>query len=323
MARKSKQGNIIEIHSQLVRLVSDKSILEPNGGLDEKIKRLIPIFHALRDLGSSFIPAEIKSARDRMLYYLQMNPLKVVSGDELMVAAGINDWPRRLRELRVEFGWDIISGQTAKEIASEDPSFSKEIIDFQRVKNADYILLSSVADSAAAARWNSINSIRRQKDISASDKILKYLQSNVGSAVSAEEIRYVSNDQSEWARRVRELRTESGWPIATPTSGRPDLPRGTYMLEENVQAPEHDRYIPDQVRVKVLERDSHSCVKCKWSHEKYIPDDPRNRLELHHKVHHAQGGKNTVDNLATLCNMHHAVIHASKMSFEEFLAAPD
>jgi hypothetical protein len=39
------------------------------------------------------------------------------------------------------------------------------------------------------------------------------------------------------------------------------------------------------------------------------PDDPRKMLELHHKKHHKDKGENTVDNLETVCNVHHDEIH--------------
>jgi hypothetical protein len=35
------------------------------------------------------------------------------------------------------------------------------------------------------------------------------------------------------------------------------------------------------------------------------PDDPRKMLELHQRRHHKDKGENTVENLVTLCNVHH------------------
>ena len=76
----------------------------------------------------------------------------------------------------------------------------------------------------------------------------------------AKELSYLANGRTEWARRVRELRTEEGWPIVTKNAGRGDLPVGVYVLEEDRQAYEHDRKIPDDIRVAVLTRDNFSCV---------------------------------------------------------------
>ena len=82
-------------------------------------------------------------------------------------------------------------------------------------------------------------------------KIIEYFRRNVGKIVTGEEIAYLANGNSEWARRCRELRTEDGWPIVTKSSGRPDLPVGAYVLEEDKQAEPHDRKIPDKVRIEV------------------------------------------------------------------------
>ena len=108
---------------------------------------------------------------------------------------------------------------------------------------------------------------------------------------------------------MRELRTEEGWPIVTKNAGRGDLPVGVYVLEEDRQAYEHDRKIPDDIRVAVLTRDNFSCVECGWKRAMLSREDPRNMLELHHKKHHKDGGENTAENLETLCNVCHDKKH--------------
>ena len=118
----------------------------------------------------------------------------------------------------------------------------------------------------------------------------------------------INNQETEWGRRTRELRTEYGWPVLTKFTGRPDLPIGTYVLEENRQTPEHDRSIPENVYRSVLVRDKHVCVDCGWHHDQWNRSDPRH-LEVHHIQQHVDGGKNTADNLTTLCNICHDVRH--------------
>ena len=140
------------------------------------------------------------------------------------------------------------------------------------------------------------------------DKILKFLRENVGRGVTGEELRYVAGDKTEWARRVRELRTEFGWPVATKSTGRPDLGIGVYVLQADRQSPEHDRHIPDDVRREVLRRDGYRCRACTWSHNEWNPSDPRH-LELHHVKHHARGGENIKENLTTLCTVCHDKLH--------------
>lgn len=177
------------------------------------------------------------------------------------------------------------------------------VIEIDKLKPEEYILLDDKQDRDAAYRWKVANDIRKKK-IGTRDKALEFFRANIGKPVTSEELRYVTNDTSEWARRVRELRTEEGWLIMTHSTGRPDLPIGVYVLEQNRQSPAHDRKIPDPVRCAVLVRDNYCCTQCGWTHSQWNPSDPRH-LELHHIEAHAQGGKNTETNLTTLCNICH------------------
>ena len=235
-----------------------------------------------------------------------------------MVVSGIAEWARRVRELRVQFGWSIYSGVTFHDIAEDAGAAENtdEIATLEaalgvhpsKVKPEQYVLMRDEQDRHAAHRWNVLNEVRRKK-ASVTDKIIEYFCRNVGEEITGEELKYLAKDKKEWARRVRELRTEQGWPIVTKNSGREDLAVGVYVLEENRQAHEHDRAIPDTVRVAVLQRDGFKCVRCGWNRAMLSRDDPRKMLELHHKQHHKDRGQNTVENLVTLCNVHHDEIH--------------
>ena len=179
--------------------------------------------------------------------------------------------------------------------------------ELKQMKPDDYVLLRDTQDRDAAHRWHLANSIRKE-GLSVRDKILKFMRSSVGQGVTNEELRYVARDKTEWARRVRELRTELGWPIVTKTTGRPDLDIGVYVLQADRQSPEHDRTIPDDVRRFVMRRDGCRCTKCGWSHSEWNPSDPRH-LEIHHVRHHAKGGENEEGNLLTLCTVCHDEMH--------------
>ena len=307
MVRRSQQTNPDDIRRALADLIDNFSEELKLGDLRAKVQALVPAHHLLRDLGSSLIPrANAASARDRITLYLATYPRQVIQGDELMVISGIGEWARRVRELRVQFGWNIATGVTAKEMIAEGELVLDEF-GVTRLGPDDYVLLDEHQDRDAAFRWNKANEIRK-KNLAVREKILEFLVANVGKAVTGEELRYVANDKTEWARRVRELRTEFGWPVTSKTTGRPDLPIGSYVLEENRQTPPHDRKIPDEVRRAVLVRDEYKCQKCRWSHATWNPADPRH-LELHHITHHAQGGDNTMENLKTLCTVCHDVVH--------------
>lgn len=313
MARRSKpNANPEELQKELIDLLTNFSEELKKNDLRPKVVALVPAFHTLRDLGSSLIPkSEAPSARDRIIEYLKQYPHTVIDGDELMVVSGINEWARRVRELRVQFGWWIYSGVTFKQMAQNPDdvaSFERLGIDPAKIKPDQYVLMSTTQDRDAALRWNLLNDIRKEK-IAVKDKIIKYFRNNVDVQVTGEELSYLAKGRTEWARRVRELRTEDGWPIVTKNAGRDDLPVGVYVLEEDRQAYEHDRKIPDDIRVAVLTRDKFSCVNCGWNRAMLSREDPRKMLELHHRKHHKDGGENTEENLETLCNVCHDKKH--------------
>jgi hypothetical protein len=305
MPRRSQQDEPEALRQELISLLSNFENELRKGDLRQRVLALVPSFHKLRDLGCSLVPEE-DSGIDRILFYLRKYPFMIIHGDELMVVAGIGEWARRVRELRKKFGWSIVSGNTAREMAEEDES-PLEGVDVSGMGVDDYILLNEEPDREAAHRWNIANTIRNKKS-SVQDKVLAFLRQNVGSAVTGEELRYVAKDKSEWARRVRELRTELGWPVVTRNTGRPDLPVGTYLLEQDRQSPPHDRRIPDPVRAAVLRRDHYTCQDCGWNQAMWNRADPRH-LELHHVHHHAKGGENDEANLVTICTVCHDERH--------------
>lgn len=277
--------------------------------LRSKVKALIPAFEAMRKLGKSLVPDGLKmSARDRLLAYFCAYPQTVLNEKELAVVAGISEWARRVRELRVQFGWKIVTGVTAKQMHSENDLWELDVSP-ESLGPKDYVLLDTSQDRESAFRWNVANEIRKASG-GAKERILQYFLNNVGEQITGEELRYVAKS-SEWARRTRELRTEEGWPISTKMSGNPNLAPGVYVLEKARQAPAHDRKISESVRRTVLRRDEYRCTRCDWSYSEWNPSDPR-FLELHHLVHHAKGGANDAKNLKTLCNVCHDELHRNE-----------
>lgn len=298
--------NSEKIRKELQDLINNFEHELTTDDLRKKVLLLIPCFQKVRKLGKSLIPKDSAgSARDRILFYFQKYPQTIISGDELLVVSGIQEYARRVRELKVEFGWSIASGYTAKQMAGENEL--PDSIDVSSMKPQDYILLSLEQDRDAAHRWNLANQIRKE-NISVRDKLLKFFRNNIGMKITGEELRYVAKDRTEWARRVRELRTEYGWPIVTQNTGRPDLEVGVYLLEADRQSPEHDRRIPDPVKRTVLRLAGYRCSKCGWSHAEWNRSDPRH-LEIHHVKQHVEGGENTEDNLLTVCTVCHDDIH--------------
>ncbi len=278
--------------------------------LRDSAQALVKAKEAVKEIGKSLLP-EATSGRERILNYLLSFPRTPIPGKELGAVAGIKEYARRIRELRKERGWPVYSGITIREMMYEGDLFEPDVPEgAKEMDRDDYILLDTERDEEAAERWKTANKIRNM-DGSLQDRLLKFFRENVGEPVTGEELRYVANGAQSWPRRVRELRTEEGWPVRTRNTGRPDLEQGEYILEEDRQDEPHDRDIPDMVRSKVLDRDGHECRKCGWDYAKgeKNPHGPRTKLEVHHTRPHVEGGENNKDNLVTLCNVCHDEVH--------------
>ena len=253
-----------------------------------------------RLLGKSTNPEAARvSPRERIRLYLIENVGEVIAAAELEVVSGISEYGRRVRELRVQDGYKILTGY------SSDPETGVDL------KVREYLLVDPEPDVTAARRWHIANRIRKEAEGGSKGRILRYLLENVGQIVTNKELVYVAKAK-EFGRRVRELRTEEGYAVATRFTGRPDLKMGEYILESAERRSQpHDRNIPFEVQKQVYERAKNACELCGWNHHKWAKDDPR-ILELHHITEHAVGGPNIPRNLAVLCSRCHDDIHAGR-----------
>ena len=310
MARRPKVSDPNALRRDLIDLLTNFEEHLLASELRQQVRELVPANKLLQGLGSSLLPNGASlSAPDRIISYLRRFPGQVIDGDELMVVAGISEYARRVRELRVEQGWPILSGVTAADLRKEYETGDVEEAELPPAMRPDqYLLVDDKQDLEAAHRWNTANRIRKSAG-GVRDKLLQFFRANVGKQITSEELRYVAGKASEWARRTRELRTEGGWPVVTRNTGDPTLPVGVYVLMRDEQAPQHDRHISEIVRREVMRRDNWSCRwrGCGWPHG--FPASDHRYLEAHHITHHADGGANSVENLVTLCNLHHDETH--------------
>src|ERR1039458_5350168 len=80
---------------------------EDKSEIREEVRRLARLAADLRGLArvrlSSFTTA--KAGRTRILAYFKLFPGVVIEGAELQVVSGIQEFARRIRELRVQFGY--------------------------------------------------------------------------------------------------------------------------------------------------------------------------------------------------------------------------
>lgn len=273
--------------------------------LRQKVLRLVSILKTTKQLNISVARdsgCDGSNARERIRLYLVEHAGVALAAAELEVVAGISEYGRRVRELRVQDGYKIFS------CFSNDPSVGITL------RRNQYLLTTAEPDLTAARRWHIANRIRKQPGSSTS-RLLDYLQANVGQVVTSEELYYVARVK-DFPRRTRELRTEQGFSVATHFTGRPDLKQGEYVLENLDRiADSHDRHISDEVQERVYARDSDTCRLCQWNRAEWTRDDPR-YLELHHVETHVSGGANDEENLVVLCNRCHDDVHAGRRSVQ-------
>jgi HNH endonuclease len=127
---------------------------------------------------------------------------------------------------------------------------------------------------------------------------------NIGRVMDSEELRLVAGNISEWARRVRELRTEEGYQILTHND-RSELKPGEYLLESAKPQPAFERAISKETRAFVLDRNGFTCQQCGAVAGEPHPYDPTRKTRLHigHVIDKSMGGTDEPSNLRALCSI--------------------
>jgi len=139
---------------------------------------------------------------------------------------------------------------------------------------------------------------------SARAKLRSHFLANIGKMMDSEELRLVSGGISEWARRVRELRTEEGYLILTHND-RSDLKPGQYILLDPKPVPAFERAISKEVRALVLDRNGFTCQQCGAVAGEPHPYDSSRKTRLHigHIIDKTMGGSDDPANLRALCSI--------------------
>jgi len=138
----------------------------------------------------------------------------------------------------------------------------------------------------------------------ARSKLREHFLNNIGKVMDSNELRGVAGGTSEWARRVRELRTEEGYQILTHND-RSDMKPGEYVLLNPKPMPAFARTISKEVRAFVLDRNGFTCQQCGAVAGEPHPYDPTRKTRLHigHIVDKTMGGTDDVSNLRALCSV--------------------
>lgn len=138
----------------------------------------------------------------------------------------------------------------------------------------------------------------------ARDKLRSYFLTHIGKVMSSNELREVAGGITEWARRVRELRTEEGYQILTHND-RDELKPGQYLLLDPAPKPAFERAISKETRAIVLDRNGFTCQMCGAVAGEPHPEDTTRRTRLHigHVIDKSVGGSDEPSNLRAICSM--------------------
>jgi hypothetical protein len=135
-------------------------------------------------------------------------------------------------------------------------------------------------------------------------KLREHFLNNIGRIMDSDELREIAGGITEWARRVRELRSEEGYQIQTHND-RQDLKPGQYILEDPKPIPAFARTISKETRAFVLDRNGFTCQMCGAVAGEPHPYDPTRTTRLHigHTVDKSQGGTDDSSNLRAVCSV--------------------
>jgi hypothetical protein len=178
-----------------------------------------------------------------ILEYLLEHLGEWVYGDELAAVSGIREWARRVRELRVESGYEI------------------------EERNGEYRLTRRDPNLARRDRWKTISDLRGAVG-TPEERVRSLFERMVGQIVSIDEIDRVARGR-HGARVVRHLRSYEGWPIESEADS-PKLASGEFRLASVVDTyllPEGQSIFAEDLRRQVFRRDSYTCWDCRQSAE--------------------------------------------------------
>lgn len=127
---------------------------------------------------------------------------------------------------------------------------------------------------------------------------------NIGRVMDSDELREVAGGISEWARRVRELRTEEGYQILTHND-LSELKPGQYLLKSSKPEPAFAREISKETRAFVLDRNGFTCQMCGATAGEPHPYDSTRKTRLHigHIIDKSMGGTDEAPNLRAICSV--------------------
>ncbi len=141
----------------------------------------------------------------------------------------------------------------------------------------------------------------------AKERIRQFLLEHVGEVITSNDLQAaVGSEVTEWARRLREIRSDDGWPIRSNNDDSTLRP-GEYRLEslpETRPSYAFARPISAKVRAQVLERNGHTCQMCGAGAGDVDDQNPGRKVRIHigHITARSHGGTDAPSNLRALCS---------------------
>ena len=227
-----------------------------------------------------------QGGRSLILRYLEDHLDEWVYGDELAAVSGIGEWARRVRELRVQDGYDI------------------------EEQGGSYRLKAAEPDRIRRDRWRIVGEIQEIKGDPKS-RVEELLQRLRTSVVNVDELDRVAGEPAG-ARLARELRDDEGLPIENDADSN-DLAPGEYRLassREWARLEPAQRLFPEDLRRQLFKRDRFRCWTCKQSRmDVTVTNDDPFYLVVRHLDASNEGlfglsaeRINDLSKLATCCN---------------------
>ena len=159
----------------------------------------------------------------------------------------------------------------------------------------------------AYTRWIGEQLKREVGDVPRRESIKSILKAlflaNKGKVLTSAQLQAaIGDDRTEWARRVRELRRDEGWPIET-NNDNADLKSGQYRLAGDPPPPGAYEFhgISQAQRSRILERNGYTCQACGAGVEDKTANGRPVRLVIDHHEARTHGGATDDANLRVLC----------------------
>ena len=135
------------------------------------------------------------------------------------------------------------------------------------------------------------------------DLLKEFFLAHKGEVITARQLKEVAGERTEWARRVREIRREEGWPIET-NNDVADLKPGEYRLAGDPPPANtyvFSRRISQAQRYRILARNGYTCKACGAGVGDVTEDGRPVKLQIDHHEAYSHGGPESDENLRVLC----------------------